>query len=79
MYLNNYIQQNTNTESHSPVMASQSDRIVSQSHRIESQTHNLPPEMRFTIKRGWGTMTVVNLDPSQEGEIGFLTTRQSDS
>lgn len=34
----------------------------------------LPPEMRFTIKRGWGTITVQNTDQTEEGEIGYLTT-----
>ncbi len=38
--------------------------------------HNLAPEMRFTIKRGWGTTTVVNPDPATDGEIGYLTTNQ---
>jgi hypothetical protein len=35
---------------------------------------NLPPEMRFTIKRGWGTTTVVNPDPATNGEVGYITT-----
>lgn len=35
---------------------------------------NLPPEMRFTVKRGWGTTTVVNPDPATNGEIGYITT-----
>jgi len=33
----------------------------------------LHPEMRFTIKRGFGTLTVENPDPAQEGKIGWLT------
>ncbi len=41
--------------------------------RASTEPHKLPPEMRFTIKRGWGTITVQNTDPAQAGEIGYLT------
>ena len=39
-----------------------------------TETHNLPPEMRFTIKRGWGTISVENQNPTKEGKIGYFTT-----
>jgi hypothetical protein len=39
-----------------------------------TETHNLPPEMRLTIKRGWGTITVENQNPTTEGKIGYITT-----
>ena len=39
-----------------------------------TETHNLPPEMRFTIKRGWGILTVENQNPTKEGKIGYITT-----
>lgn len=33
----------------------------------------LPAEMRFTIKRGWGTLTVQNENPTEAGEIGYMS------
>ena len=48
------------------------DLLLHKGKEVSSAPVNLPTEMRFTIKRGWGTMTVENIDPSQEGEIGYL-------
>ena len=42
--------------------------------KTSTETHNLLPEMRFTIKRGWGTITVENQNPTTEGKIGYITT-----
>ncbi len=36
----------------------------------------LPAGMKHTIERGWGTMTVENENPTEKGEIGWLTTRR---
>lgn len=49
------------------------DLLLHKGKEVGTTPHNLPPEMRFTVKRGWGTMTVQNLDPSQEGKIGYIT------
>lgn len=47
--------------------------LLHKGEEVGTEPVSLAPEMRFTVKRGWGTMTVQNLDPSQEGEIGYLT------
>lgn len=52
------------------------DLLLHKGDEVGPEPVNLPPEMRFTIKRGFGTLTVENQDPSQEGEIGWLTTNQ---
>jgi hypothetical protein len=51
----------------------ETDLLLHKGKEVGAEPHNLPPEMPFTIKRGWGTMTVENPDPSQDGEIGYLT------
>ena len=47
--------------------------LLHQGDEVGPDPVNLPPEMRFTVKRGFGTLTVQNLDPSQVGEIGWMT------
>lgn len=46
--------------------------LLHKGDEVGTEPVNLPPEMRFTVVRGWGTMTVQNEDPSQEGKIGYL-------
>jgi len=41
---------------------------------VGTTPHSLPSEMRFTIKHGWGTITVESQDPGMEGKIGYITT-----
>ena len=52
------------------------DLLLHKGDEIGPSPFTLMPEMRFTIKRGFGTLTVENQHPSQEGEIGWLTTNQ---
>ena len=47
--------------------------LLHKGKEVGTEPVNLPPEMRFTVKRGWGTMTVQNEDPAQEGKIGYIT------
>jgi len=52
------------------------DLLLHKGDEIGTEPVNLPPEMRFTVKRGFGTLTVENPDPASAGEIGWLTTNQ---
>jgi hypothetical protein len=47
--------------------------LLHKGDEVGAEPVNLLPEMRFTVVRGWGTMTVENQDPAQEGKIGWLT------
>lgn len=55
------------------------DLLLHKGDEVGESPVNLPPEMRFTIKRGFGTLTVENPDPASAGEIGWLTVQQSGS
>lgn len=48
--------------------------LLHKGEEIGPEPFTLHPEMRFTIKRGFGILTVENADPSQEGKIGYITT-----
>ena len=47
--------------------------LLHKGDEVGTEPVNLLPEMRFTVVRGWGTMTVENQDPSEEGKIGYIT------
>ncbi len=47
--------------------------LLHKGKEIGPEPFTLHPEMRFTIKRGFGTLTVENPDPAQAGEIGWIT------
>ena len=55
------------------------DLLLHKGAEVGTEAVNLAPEMRFTVVRGWGTMTVENPDPTQVGEVGYTSTRQSGS
>lgn len=48
--------------------------LLHKGEEVGTEPFLLDPEMRFTIKRGFGTLTVENPDATQAGEIGYITT-----
>jgi hypothetical protein len=48
------------------------DLLLHKGDEVGANPVTLHPEMRFTVLRGWGTMTVESGDPAQEGKIGWL-------
>lgn len=49
------------------------DLLLHKGKEVGPEPIILQPEMRHTIQRGFGTLTIESADPTQEGKIGYIT------